>query len=118
MKQLLENNDVKILPKAKVAVFVGNSWDPQPGHETPWIDIAYQLAGKAGVESLGSNAGSKASGTTALKTLFATAGGSVVILMDEVLNYISRYSDDAESFRDFLEIASIIRDSEIGFYRN
>ena len=33
---------------AKVAVFVGNAWDPQPGRETPWIDVARQLAGDEG----------------------------------------------------------------------
>src|SRR5687767_1340465 len=40
------------VPKANVAVFVGNAWDPQPGRETPWIDLARQLAGDAGVEAL------------------------------------------------------------------
>jgi hypothetical protein len=34
-------------------VFVGNAWDPQEGRETPWIDIARQLAGDKGVEELG-----------------------------------------------------------------
>src|SRR5437667_882207 len=36
---------VPAAPAAKVAVFVGNAWDPQEGRETPWIDIARQLAG-------------------------------------------------------------------------
>ncbi|MEP0773287.1 MAG: AAA family ATPase, partial [Acidobacteriota bacterium] len=33
------------LPRGRVAVFVGNAWDPQEGRETPWIDVARQLAG-------------------------------------------------------------------------
>jgi len=41
---LVREAGVGSVPKAKVAVFVGNAWDPQPGRETPWIDIARQLA--------------------------------------------------------------------------
>ena len=50
---LVREAGVGSVPKAKVAVFVGNAWDPQPGRETPWIDIARQLAGDKGVEALG-----------------------------------------------------------------
>src|SRR5208282_6095485 len=39
------------VPKARVAVFVGNAWDPREGRENPWIDIARQLAGDRGVEA-------------------------------------------------------------------
>ena len=53
---LLSESGLTEAPKAKVAVFVGNAWDPQPGRETPWIDIARQLAGDAGVEVLGPSA--------------------------------------------------------------
>lgn len=41
------------VPKARVAVFVGNAWDPREGRENLWIDIARQLAGDKGVEALG-----------------------------------------------------------------
>src|SRR5437868_9887706 len=37
---LLQHAGLTAVPRAKVAVFVGNAWDPQPGRETPWIDIA------------------------------------------------------------------------------
>src|SRR5437870_2381197 len=50
---LVREAGVASVPNAKVAVFVGNAWDPQPGRETPWIDIARQLAGEKGVEALG-----------------------------------------------------------------
>src|SRR5262245_10572776 len=49
---LLRDAGIASVPKAKVAVFVGNAWDPQAGRETPWIDVARQLAGEAGVEAL------------------------------------------------------------------
>jgi len=48
---LVREAGVSSVPKARVAVFVGNAWDPQPGRETPWIDIARQLAGDKGVEA-------------------------------------------------------------------
>jgi predicted AAA+ superfamily ATPase len=34
--------------------------------------------------------------------LLALAGGTVLVLCDEVLNFLSRHRDRAESFRDFL----------------
>jgi len=34
---------VQRLPQAKVAVFVGNAWDPQLGRETPWVNLRASL---------------------------------------------------------------------------
>ncbi len=91
------------IPEAKVAVFVGNAWDPKEGRETPWLDIAHQLAGKAGVESLGKKALTSPPGTEALGELFELAGGKVLILFDEVLNFINRHRDLADSFHAFVQ---------------
>jgi hypothetical protein len=99
---LLQATELSALPHARVAVFVGNSWDPAPGAETPWIDLARQLAGDEGVIALGKEAKEKAPGTKNLTKLFAAAGGPCLILCDEVLNFLSRHRDRAESFRDFL----------------
>src|SRR5262245_16291932 len=33
--ELVRESGISSVPKAKVAVFVGNAWDPQPGRETP-----------------------------------------------------------------------------------
>ena len=79
------------VPKAKVAVFVGNAWDPQPGRETPWIDIARQLAGDKGVEALGPAAKTTPPGTEAIARVFQAAGAPVLLLFDEVLNYLNRH---------------------------
>src|SRR5438034_8327750 len=49
VRELLQETGLAEVPRARVAVFVGNAWDPQPGRETPWLDIARQLAGDAGV---------------------------------------------------------------------
>ena len=53
-------------PTARVAVFVGNAWDPREGREAPWVDVARQLAGDRGVELLGANAATIPPGTEAL----------------------------------------------------
>src|SRR6201982_3846456 len=40
----LRQSGLSEIPKTAVGVFVGNAWDPQPGRETPWLDIAFRLA--------------------------------------------------------------------------
>lgn len=91
------------VPQAKVAVFVGNAWDPREGRETPWIDVAYQLAGAEGVATLGPAAKTTPPGTEALGRLFEVAGGSVLILCDEVLNFVNRHRGLAEPFHAFIQ---------------
>ncbi len=91
------------VPKASVAVFVGNAWDPQVGRETPWIDIARQLAGDAGVAALGPAARTSPPGTEAIGSVFRAAGGSVLLLFDEVLNYLNRHRAGADSFHAFIQ---------------
>ena len=102
IRALLNLINLENIPNAKVAVFVGNAWDPVEGKEMPWIDIARQLAGDAGVSALGPEAKTKAPGTDNIRKLFEAAGGRVLVLCDEVLNFLSRHRDRAESFRDFL----------------
>jgi len=88
--------------EAAVGVFVGNAWDPVEGRETPWLDLAWQIAGKAGVETLGPAAKSTPPGTEALGRLFAAAGKPVLILCDEVLNFTNRHRAMAEPFHAFI----------------
>jgi len=100
---LVREAGVGSVPKAKVAVFVGNAWDPQPGRETPWIDIARQLAGDKGVEALGPAAKTTPPGTDAIARVFQAAGAPVLLLFDEVLNYLNRHRGSAESFHAFIQ---------------
>jgi hypothetical protein len=100
---LVREAGVGSVPKAKVAVFVGNAWDPQPGRETPWIDIARQLAGDRGVEALGSAAKTTPPGTDSIARVFEAAGAPVLLLFDEVLNYLNRHRASAESFHAFIQ---------------
>jgi hypothetical protein len=103
VEQLLREAGLSALPQAKVAVFVGNAWDPQDGRETPWIDIARQLAGEAGISALGKAAKDTPPGTEAIARLFAAAGGVVLLLFDEVLNFLNRHRRFAEPFHAFLQ---------------
>jgi hypothetical protein len=107
LSKLLQEAGLSDIPSARVAVFVGNAWDPSQGVETPWIDIARQLAGDEGVATLGPEAKTKAPGTNNLRKLIEVAGGHVLILCDEVLNFLSRHRDKSEPFRDFL--ANLVR---------
>jgi hypothetical protein len=92
-----------VIPETRVAVLVGNAWDPREGRETPWIDIARQLAGDAGVALLGPKAKSAPPGTETLTELFRLSGGRVLILCDEVLNLVNRHRDLADAFHSFIQ---------------
>ena len=90
-------------PSARVGVFVGNAWDPTDGRETPWIDLARQLAGDKGVAALGPAARTTPPGTEALAKVFTMAEAPVLLLFDEVLNFVNRHRVMAEGFHAFLQ---------------
>src|SRR5437667_4591567 len=91
------------VPKSRWAVFVGNAWDPQPGRETPWIDLARQLAGDKGVEALGPAAKTTPPGTESIARVFQAADAPVLLLFDEVLNFLNRHRGSADSFLAFIQ---------------
>ncbi len=101
--ELLREAELASVPAAQVAVFVGNAWDPQAGRENPWIDIARQLAGGEGVEALGPAARTTPPGTEAIGRVFQAAGAPVLLLFDEVLNFLNRHRGMAESFHAFIQ---------------
>lgn len=100
---MLSSAELPIVDGVRVAVFVGNAWDPQEGRETPWIDIARQLAGNEGVALLGKAALDTPPGTEAIGKVFTAAGGPVLLLFDEVLNFLNRHRRLAESFHAFIQ---------------
>jgi len=100
--ELLQAAGLSSVPKANVAAFVGNAWDPQEGRETPWIDIARQLAGDKGVKELGPSAKTTPPGTEALSRVFQAADGPVLLLFDEVLNFLNRHRGMADQFHAFI----------------
>ena len=103
VSDLLHDAGLSAAPAARVAVFVGNAWDPQEGREAPWVDVARQLAGDRGVELLGANAATTPPGTEALGRVFAAAGAPVLVLFDEVLNFVNRYRQMADPFHAFIQ---------------
>jgi len=103
VEPLLHESGVAQVPKASIGVFVGNAWDAQPGRETPWLDLADQLAGPKGVELLGTAAKTTPPVTQALGRVFEAAGGCVLILCDEVLNSMNRHRGLAEPFHAFIQ---------------
>jgi hypothetical protein len=100
---LLRAIEINRLPKSRVAVFVGNAWDPSETRETPWIEVARQLAGDEGVAALGPAAKTIPPGTEAIGRVIEKAGGSVLILFDEVLNYLNRHRNSADGFYSFIQ---------------
>lgn len=103
ISELLKAAELAAAPAARVGVFVGNAWDPQPGRETPWIDLAHQIAGDSGVEALGSAAATIPPGTEALGRVFTAANAPVLVLLDEVLNFINRHRGMADAFLSFIQ---------------
>ncbi|MFN3413929.1 MAG: DUF499 domain-containing protein, partial [Thermoanaerobaculum sp.] len=101
--QLLCEAGLASVPRAQVAVFVGNAWDPQEGRETPWIDIARQLAGDRGVAALGNAAKTAPPGTEAMARVFQAANAPVLLLFDEVLNFLNRHRGMADAFHAFIQ---------------
>ena len=100
---LLSEAGIAEAPAARVGVFVGNAWDPTEGRETPWIDLARQLAGAQGVAALGAAARTTPPGTESLAKVFAAADAPVLLLFDEVLNFVNRHRSMAERFHAFIQ---------------
>jgi len=103
VSDLLRHSGLSSVPQARMGVFVGNAWDPQEGRETPWIDLARQLAGDKGVEALGTAAKTTPPGTESITRVFQAANAPVLILFDEVLNFLNRHRSLAEPFHAFLQ---------------
>lgn len=96
--KLLEQAGLKSVPQAKTAVFVGQKFDPRGGDDgtplrrTPWGEIAWQLAGEAGFKLVASfDEGGNSPGGDTIGKLFRLVNQPILILMDELMNYISRY---------------------------
>ena len=96
--QILDRAGVPTVPQARIAVFVGMRFDPHggddgtPRRETPWDEIAWQLAKAPGVALMQDPArGSGAPGGDTIGRLFKLVDQPILILMDEVMSYISRY---------------------------
>lgn len=90
--------DPALLPggRVRVAVFDGQNADISSGHNlgeginarTPWGEIAYRLAGKAGYRRVDDSISSSAPGAGTIRGLLGD--GSALILLDEIAVYLRK----------------------------
>jgi len=94
---ILRKGEVSQIPKSSVAVFVGTEFDAikgrggdgEPVRKTPWGEIAWQLGGQKGFDLVAEHdAKGIAPAGDVLNELLGTK--SALILIDELMNYISR----------------------------
>lgn len=98
VQRILQEAQIPSLPSARVAVFVGQRFDPRGGDDgtplrrTPWGEIAWQLAGNEGHNLLATfdEQGISPGGDT-IARLFQLIDQPIIILMDELMNYVSRF---------------------------
>ncbi len=115
ISSILTKAQVREVPKADVAVFVGTEFDVldgrggkgEPHRRTPWGEIAWQLGKKRAFDVVASHddKGIAPAGDVIRKML---PDGPVLILIDELLNYVSRSrkSGLSDQFYDFVQSLS------------
>jgi Protein of unknown function (DUF499) len=95
--RILSKAEVPQVPRADVAVFVGTEFDVfqgrggdgEPQRKSPWGEIAWQLGGEKGLAAVAEHdAKGIAPAGDALRAMLPA--GPTLILMDELLNYVSR----------------------------
>jgi hypothetical protein len=97
VESILRQANVSKVPRADVAVFVGTEFDVidgrgeagEPRRRTPWGEIAWQLGGDRAFEAVAKHDSEciAPAGDVIRKML---PSGPTLILMDELLNYVSR----------------------------
>jgi len=96
VSRVMDAANLRRLPQAKVAVFVGQQFDPRGGgdeplRQTPWGEIAWQLAGAEGYKLFEPfDTEYRSPGGDTIGKLFALVNQPILILMDEIMNYFSR----------------------------
>jgi hypothetical protein len=112
VERILDKAGVPQVPKADVAVFVGSEFDViqgrggngQPVRKTPWGEIAWQLGGEQALAAVAEHdARGLAPAGDALRSMLPS--GPTLILMDELMNYMSRGRKMGlrDQFFDFLQ---------------
>ena len=97
VSDLLQRAELESVPRARVAVFIGNRFDfvvgagaeGEPRRKTPWGDLAWQLGGLELFEQVRKHdEEGVVPGGEILQRVFASE--PTLILMDEVLNFLRR----------------------------
>jgi hypothetical protein len=100
VNQIRSKAQVSLIPKGRVAVFVGSEFDSlagrggqngEPRRTTPWGEIAWQLGGAAGFDLVKEHDEKRiAPGGDVIRKLLPE-NEPCLILMDELMNYVSRF---------------------------
>jgi len=99
VSRLVELAGIKTVPSAKVAVFVGTEFDPISGRggndgtplrKTPWGEIAYQLGGGNAFAIIKEHDEQGLAPGGDVIRRFIPQNKPVLILMDELMNFVSR----------------------------
>jgi hypothetical protein len=99
VSRLLQVAGLKAVPTAKVAAFVGTEFDPiagrggadgTPVRRTPWGEIAFQIGGEKALAVLAEHEKQAVAPGGDVIRLFLPKEQPVLILMDELMNFVSR----------------------------
>lgn len=98
--RLLAQAGIRAVPQAATAVFVGTEFDSLTGRggndgtplrKTPWGEIAFQLAGERGLAVVAEQEEKMIAPAGDVIRKFLPQDRPCLILMDELMNYVSRY---------------------------
>jgi len=96
---ILESAGVKSAPEAATAIFVGTEFDSLTGRggkdgtplrKTPWGEIAFQIGGKDAFAVVAKHDQEQTAPSSEVIRAFLPKDKPVLILMDELLNYMGR----------------------------
>ncbi|MGH9833710.1 MAG: ATP-binding protein [Blastocatellia bacterium] len=99
VRKLIERAEIKSVPKAEVAIFVGTEFDSITGRggtdgtplrRTPWGEIAFQLGGAEAFQAVAEHEQQLTAPAGDVIRQFLPKDKPCLILMDELMNYISR----------------------------
>lgn len=99
VRKLLDRAGVASVPTAATAVFVGTEFDSISGRggedgtplrRTPWAEIAYQLGGESALAVVAEHDKQLTAPAGDVIRKFLPSKGPCLILVDELMNYISR----------------------------
>jgi hypothetical protein len=105
VSDLLQRAELESVPRARMAVFIGNRFDfvvgagknGEPKRKTPWGDLAWQLGGAKLFELVREHdEKGVVPGGEILQRVFT--GEPTLILMDEVLSFLRRTRDAGEPY--------------------
>jgi len=98
VRMILSSSGVHSVPDASVATFIGTEFDSiagrgekgEPKRYTPWGEIAYQLAGDEGFELVKEHDEKRVAPAGDVLAALIPEDKPTIILIDELMNYISR----------------------------